>query len=212
MNNILKLKKKSRQCPSMLRALHTVHLDLVDGRDVLSCDAKTPSGDAMLNQCLAISEWSTDPEVDLTTTPLKGLILLILAAEPTKVSGEVLEGCKREALRQKEIQIGMTEEFRTKASTDLLTGGRMNSMFDIVNIINQFNLITSCIVEDTHNDKAGTPQPVIQFIFQAMFFILRKEGTKIWMEAQKSFNRIFPSLSIRYYHHASASWWISSNT
>ena len=192
MTNILKLKKKSRQGPSMLRALRTVHNDLAEGRDVLSCDAKMPSGDAMLNQNLAIAEWSTDPEVDLTTTPLKGLILLNLAAEPTKISGEVLEGRKREALRQKEIQIGMNEEFRTKASTELLTGGRMNSMFDIINIINQFNLITSCIVEDTHNDIAGTPQPVIQFIFHAMFFILRKEGTKIWMEAQKELQPHFP--------------------
>ena len=101
MSKILKLKKKSRQGPSMLRALRTVHLDMVDSRDVLSCDAKTPSGDEMNNQCLAISEWSTDAEVDLTTPPLKGLILLNLAVEPTKVSGGVLEGRKREALCQK---------------------------------------------------------------------------------------------------------------
>ena len=57
MSKILKLKKKSRQGPDMMRALRTVHLDMVDSRDVLSCDAKTPSGDAMLNQCLEISEW-----------------------------------------------------------------------------------------------------------------------------------------------------------
>ena len=79
----------------------------------------------------------------------------------------------------------MTEEFRTKASTNLLTGGRMNSMFDIINTINPFNLINSCVVDDTHNDIKGTPQPVIQFFFHSMFFILRRDGTKTWMESQR---------------------------
>ena len=101
MSKILQLKNKSRKGSEMLRALRTVHADMLDSRDVLSCDAKIPSGDAMLNQCLAIAEWSTETERDFTTAPLRGIVLLNLAAEPTRVSCEVLEGRKRKALRQK---------------------------------------------------------------------------------------------------------------
>ena len=85
----------------MLHALRTVHADMIDSRGVLSCDAKIPSGDAMLNQCLAIAEWSTEVERDFTTPPLRGSVLLNLAAEPTHVSGEVLACIQREALHQK---------------------------------------------------------------------------------------------------------------
>ena len=43
MANTLKLKKKSRQGPDMLRALRTVHADMIDSRGVLSWDDKIPS-------------------------------------------------------------------------------------------------------------------------------------------------------------------------
>ena len=55
----------------------------------------------MLNQCLTIAEWSAEAERDFTTPPLRGIAILNLAAEPTRVSGEILAGHQREALRQK---------------------------------------------------------------------------------------------------------------
>ena len=67
MNNILKLKKKSKQDPYILRALHTVYNDLSNSRDILHCDARNPSGDSVLNQCLAIVERSVGIEQDLTS-------------------------------------------------------------------------------------------------------------------------------------------------
>ena len=88
MSNILKLKKKLRQCPNMLSTLRTVHINITYPRDILSCDAKLPSGYTMLNQCLAITEWSVELEPDFITQPMRGIVLLNPAAEKKLVPRE----------------------------------------------------------------------------------------------------------------------------
>ena len=74
MSKVLKLKKKSKQGPDMLRTLRTVLNDFSDLRDIIHYDAINPSGDTMLNQCLAISKWYVDIEQELNSPPLKGII------------------------------------------------------------------------------------------------------------------------------------------
>jgi hypothetical protein len=82
-----------------------------------------------------------------------------------------------EETRQKDIMLGVPESQQIKVSTEIISGGRVNSIGDIFSIIIQLNLYYITLITTPVPNDVNRPRCVLQYMFTSMFDLLNDSTT-----------------------------------
>ena len=105
---------------------------------------------------------------------------------------KITAGEKAEEKRQIEIILGVPEGQRNKASTEILSASRINTIGDIFAIISQFNLYCITLIKQGAPNDLTQPCCVLQYIFTSMFDKLNNHRVRAWREDHSDSQPHFP--------------------
>ena len=148
-----------------------MHNYICISRESLLNNCRQPNNDAILNQFLALGDFSIEVENNFTPHS-KGITLSMLTGKQKSKDATISAGQRVEENPQIEIMLGVPEGQRNKVSTEIISAGRVNSIGDVFAIISQFNLYCITLIKALRPDDVTQPRCVLYYIFTSVFDLL----------------------------------------
>ena len=195
--NLMEITKKSARSDYTKRAILTKFRENCKNpkRDALYNKATSPSSDNMMNSYIANAEWHGDPERELSKMPARGLVLRHFGMNDRSTVEGARSNQENEAKRKNEADLGIEEGDRTRASTSVSTGQRIDSLHAIQVMIANWHMHFMAIA-DEEIGMAGQRQPqcILLYIMVQAFDLIEKHTFIEWTK-----NHHMPHLPYAFY-------------